>query len=97
MQLPKGFSFRGTAANLCDANIPRSVKRIAERLDKLKFKEVLSTFELSVGIGCSIVTIRAVASHPALAEYRCNPTKEKTVVWGSRRTIAELKKQLEKM
>lgn len=97
MQLPKGFKFRGVAPNLSDVNIPRTVKRIAEHLDKLKFREVLSTFELSCGISCSTATIRTVASHPVLTDYRCNPTKEKTIVWGSKRTIAELKKQLEKM
>lgn len=97
MELPKGFKFRGVAPELSDANIPAIVKKIIEYLDKLKFTEVVGTFELSCGMRCSKSSIQSFASHPALGGYRCNPTKANTLVWGSRRTIAELKKQLEKM
>lgn len=93
MRLPKGFTLREGAS--LGGPLPRRVVIIQEYLDKVKFQEVITTFQLSQGVSCTQQYVQGIGSHPALAEYRFK-TIGQPILWGSKRTIAELKKQLEK-
>jgi hypothetical protein len=93
MQLPKGFTLRGNVSP--GGNLPALVKKTIAHLDAMKFKEVVTTFELSSIIGVTVHALQCHATHPAVAAYRYQG-KQSQVIWGSKRTIAELKRQMEK-
>lgn len=93
MQLPKGFKVREGAE--LQGPLPRLVVKIQAFLDSTKFQEVMTTFQLAQGTSYTPGTVRSEGAHPALELYRYK-TPSGTILWGSKRTIAELRKQLKK-
>ena len=88
MPLPAGFKVSGV--NSGTALVPPRVKKIIAILDKKPFGDLMTSMEvmqqakLSVGSSC--------CSHPALAEYR--ERVDNKYFWGSRKSIAQLRKQM---
>lgn len=93
MQLPKGFKLREGAE--IRGPLPPIITKVLTYLDSTKFGDLLTTFQLSQAVKYSTPSIQGVAAHPALAEYRFTQSS-RAILWGSKRTIAELKKQLKK-
>jgi len=93
IQLPKGFKLRAGAE--LHGPLPRAVETIAKYLDAIKYEEIINTFQLGQSVNLSMSVIHHYAAHPHLAAYRLK-TNNSVVLWGSKRTITELKKRLEK-
>lgn len=93
MQLPKGFKLRDGLA--LQGTLPRPIVVIMKYLDTVDFQEVLTGFQLSQAISHGQSYIHGSGRHPALKDYRYQ-TPQRLVLWGNKRTIASLKKQLRK-
>jgi len=93
MQLPKGFSLREGAT--LSGPLPRTVSRIIEYLETVKAGELITTYQLAVALRLTTGTVQAICAHPALMPFRYS-LQARRIVWGGKRTISELKKQLEK-
>lgn len=89
-EIPKGFTLRsGTMPSV----IPAAVRRALDVLEKLPFKEIINTKELAARIGVVTDTLRGGHSaDEALKENRF--TYRGNVLWGSKKTIAELRRQM---
>jgi hypothetical protein len=76
--------------NISCSGVPPGIKRIMGILDKHSFKEILTTDQilslagLSYSYGCHL-------SHPILEDYRYKASPSR-VFYGSKKTIAELRK-----
>jgi len=91
-QLPKGFTIREGVK--LSGPLPQFVGRMIEHLEKLPRQELLLTAQLAESMNVSRGSIQGWASHSALLPYRfC--IEGKKILWGSKKTIAALKKQLE--
>jgi hypothetical protein len=88
MPLPAGFKVNGVKSGT--VLIPPRVKKIIAVLDKQSFGELMTSMELMTQAGLSVGS--AACSHPALAEYR--EKIDNKYFWGSRKSIAQLRKQL---
>lgn len=77
--------------------VPLPVARAIEVLEKLPFKELLTTRQLAESIGIQKPTFGHYAPHSAMSPYRFDCGKQsKGLLWGSSRTISELRRQLER-
>jgi hypothetical protein len=90
MPLPAGFKVNGSATPVDGLLVPPRVKKILAILDKLPFQEVITTLEVSLRLGRS--TSGNFMGHPALEAYR--EKVDNKLFWGSRKSIAQLRKQL---
>lgn len=91
----KGFSVRGAGGRTFGKVPPFVVKMIAE-LEKLTFKELLTTRSLQELMRVSMDHIRKYTSDPNLASHKFQRCRGEGSLWGSKRTIRELKRQMEK-
>lgn len=92
-QLPKGFRVREGVE--LKGPLPTFVANMIEYLEKLPRQELLLTAQLADCMNVAKTSVQSWASHSALLPHRfC--LEGKKILWGSKRTIAELKKQLEK-
>ena len=89
MPLPVGFKVNGLKIT-SHGLLPPRVKKIIALLDQQPFGELMTSMEVlqrteqSVGASC--------VSHPALADYR--EKVDNKLFWGSKKSIAQLRKQL---
>ena len=91
MPLPAGFKVNGsTVEEVRRGLIPPRAKKIMALLDKLPFNDLLTSLELGERVALSVGG--AWTSHPSLAEYR--QKVDNRFFWGSRKSIAQLRKQL---
>lgn len=75
------------------------VERIKRSLSGLKYKEVLTTAQLAEVLGISYGRLKAAyTADPALTDYRLKVKlfdRSNQVVWGSKKTIEELKRRVQ--
>jgi hypothetical protein len=88
MPLPVGFKVGGADASKMSE--PPQVKKIKAILDALPFTELLTTRDVGIRINSLINGINA--NHPALDSY--HEKVDGRWFWGSRKSIAKLRKQL---
>jgi hypothetical protein len=91
MPLPAGFKVNGAKSGT--SLVPPRVKKIAALLDKQPFGELMTSNEISYILSLSVGG--AWSCHPALIEYR--EKVDNKYFWGSRKSIAQLRKQLAKL
>jgi hypothetical protein len=91
----KGFSVRG-ADGKNFSRIPPTLKKMIEFLDALPFKELTTSIGLARSIDVTMDCVHKYACWPELAENKFQRSKIGGNLWGSKRTIKELKKQLAK-
>lgn len=93
MPLPAGFKVNGSkTASSSVFPIPPRAKKIMTMLDKLPVSEVLTTLEMTLRAGMSPSASGGLTTHPAILEYR--EKVDNKVFWGSKKTIAELRRKL---
>jgi hypothetical protein len=88
MPLPAGFKVNGIKSGT--ALVPPRVKKIIVILDKQPFGELMTSMELMMQAELSAGS--SVCAHPALSEYR--EKIDNKYFWGSKKSIAQLRKQL---
>jgi hypothetical protein len=88
MPLPAGFKVNGTKSG--NILVPPRVKKIIALLDKQSFGDLMTSNEVSQRLSLSVGG--AWACHPALIDYR--EKVDNKYFWGSRKSIAQLRKQL---
>lgn len=71
---------------------PASIQKIQSYLDSLPYKELVRIRSVAEHFGVTLNTVRQDTKHPALADYR-QDLKYNDVVWGSRKTIKELRRR----
>lgn len=91
MPLPAGFKVNGTKTTGKELIPPRAIK-IMGSLNALPFGDLITSNELSVRVSLSIGG--AWSSLPCLVDYR--EKIDNKHFWGSRKSIAHLRKQLAK-
>jgi hypothetical protein len=87
--LLEGFKLCST--NAAPGLLSAMAKRAIVVLDKLPFKELVDTRELCARMKCAISTFHRDSANPDLKDY-CFSVSENRKVWGSKRTIKELKR-----
>lgn len=90
MPLPPGFKVNGSKGTTIETPIPPRARKIIELLDALPFTELLTTMEVSARLGLSLSG--SYMNHPTLGDYR--EKVDNKLFWGTRKSIAELRKQL---
>ena len=90
MPLPTGFKVNGTKSGVM--LVPPRVLKIIALLEKQPFGELMTSIE--VGQRTFLSVGGAWASHPALFSHR--EKVDNKYFWGSRKSIAQLRKQLAK-
>lgn len=91
MGIPEGFKVSSTMVSV-GIKIPALVNRLIAALITVPYLELLDTQQIAVRIDAFASTVRGVATHPALALYRHKV--ETKLVWGSKKTIIELRKRM---
>lgn len=77
--------------------VPLAVTRIIEALEKLPFKDLLTTRQLAGLVGLQHSSLSHYTSHSALLSHKYDSGKaSRGNYWGSTRTVLELKRMLEK-
>jgi hypothetical protein len=75
-----------------------TIDRIVQFLDKMKFKEVVTTAELADAISISYGRLKTTyTTAPSLVGYRLKVQllgRPNQTVWGSKKTIEELKRRV---
>lgn len=86
--------------SLASSTVPLFVRKLSAFLDKQKFADVWSTYDLALELGVAKRTIQQHQRHPMLCDYwdyavQDNPTGHKNTitVWGSKKTIATHRRQ----
>lgn len=87
----KGFKVRGRSSGFA-GQLPACGKRAIQVLDKLPFKQLMRTRELAELVGVQHHTIQHIATLAQLSEYRFTVSKSESLLWGSKKTIKELKR-----
>ncbi len=91
MPLPAGFKVNGFKTTASSGMpIPPRVRKVTTILDRLPFEELLTTQEVAGRAGFS--NSGSVICHPAFEPYR--EKVDGKLFWGSRQSIAKLRKQL---
>jgi hypothetical protein len=86
-----GFRIDGTVTSF--SNAPLCVVRAIEALEKLPFKELLTTRQLAELLGIQHNSFAHHASNPRMSKYKYyTGTPTKGYLWGSKKTLAELKR-----
>lgn len=88
MPLPPGFKINGSAIHSSTGLIPPRVRKIIAFLTPLPADELMTTMDVTQTLG--VADLRT--NHPALRDYR--ETVDGKLFWGSRASIAQLRKQL---
>lgn len=88
--LPEGFRVNGTVY-VAD-NVPPLVHKVIAELDKLPFKELVTTRQLAAITHYTINTLQQWSADPFLKDYRFTHKNRSMIFWGSKRTIKELKR-----
>lgn len=88
MALPSGFTVNGVKQDPSKMHVPPMVKKVITALDKLPFKFLMSTMELS--IHCGFCSTGSSLNHPVLRDYWEMDGRKK--LWGSRKSIAHWRK-----
>lgn len=92
MPLPAEFKVDGSVPEAQESKlIPPRAKKIMASLDVLPFGELLTSSELGQRTNLSFGG--AWTNHPAVMDYR--QKVDNKLFWGSRKSIAKLRKQLE--
>lgn len=90
MALPAGFKVNGLSGGSGAVKIPAPVQKVLAFLDELPYKELMDTRELWVKTGVN--PARSPFYLPIVDSYRQKVDNKN--VWGSPKTIAELRRQL---
>lgn len=90
MPLPAGFKLNGVKLDVTRIPVPPRVRKIIDILDALPANELLTTMEVSVRLGLSLAG--NFTNQPVLVDYR--EKVDNKLFWGSRKSIAQLRKQL---
>jgi len=90
MPLPAGFKVNGSKISGKNLRVPPGAQKIITFLDKVPFSELLTTMNLALQLGLSVSG--SSVSHPVLAPYHEKVDGKR--FWGSRKSIAQLRKQL---
>lgn len=89
---PANFSgFTMSSDGVVPDFVPRCAKNALEFLEKLKFRKLATTRQVSNAIGVTLNYLNHFGVHPALSKNRF--TYMGKVYWGSKRTIMELNRQ----
>lgn len=91
MPLPAGFVVNGSTVKSEAWSLPPRGKKMVEILEKLPLGEVLTSQEVSIRIGGALQG-GSLNTHPGLHDYR--EKIDGRVFWGSKKSIAKLRKQL---
>src|ERR1700679_1096748 len=92
--IPLGFRLGGE--HFEPITLPAAVARAVKTLKHLSFKELLTTRQLAEICGMQKMSFSHYVGHPALFVYKHNTGQtSRGNLWGSSRTIRELKRQLE--
>lgn len=92
MPLPKGFKVDGSVPAVQGAQlVPPRVRKIIVLLNTLPVGKLLSSAELGQRVNLSFGG--AWTNHPVVMDYR--QKVDGKLFWGSRKSIAKLRKQLE--
>ena len=83
----------GAASLPSPARPPKGVRDAIAYLDRLPFKTILRARGVAKAIRRSHADFRAIGPHEAMKLYR-HDFNCRDVVWGSRKTIRELKRRL---
>lgn len=89
MPLPAGFKVNGNTVSSVGL-IPPLVKKVATKLDKIRFGELLTSQEVAARY--RITSNGGWICHPALQNYR--EKVDNKVYWGSQKSIKQLRKKL---
>jgi hypothetical protein len=89
-----GFTMRNPSS-YTGVSAPPCVTKAIEYLEKLPYKELISTRDLSSAIRSSYGYFSREAPNAHLKPY-CVKMRPSVVLWGSKRTIKELQRQMEK-
>jgi len=87
--IPKGFTLKGGGTS--DSNIPTVARKVVAFLEKLPFKELVDSRQLASVIGVQLNTLQQHMKDPYVLGNRYNLYSCR-VMWGSKRTIRELKR-----
>ncbi len=90
MPLPSGFKVNGSKTTHSGIPIPPKVRHMQEVLDALPSDELLTTIEMCAQTGSSMGGSHL--QHPALQNFR--EKIDNKLFWGSRKSIARLRKKL---
>jgi len=91
MSLPAGFKVNGQKnATGGGQPVPPRVKQMMLLLENLPTGDVLTSTELATRLSMSVGG--PALQHPAIADYR--EKVDNKLFWGSRKSIAQLRKQL---
>lgn len=96
-QDPLSLGFRLSGKSFEPTTLPVAVARAVKVLKHLSFKELLTTRQLAQLSGLQKMSFSHYVGHPALSVYKYNIGQtSRGNMWGSVRTMRELKRQLEK-
>jgi hypothetical protein len=90
MPLPAGFKVNGSKTDGKGVLVPPRVQKMMAFLSTLPANELMTSMEFASQAGYS--TSGSFVTHPALKEYR--EKVDGKLFWGSRKSIAQLRKQL---
>jgi hypothetical protein len=88
--LPDGFCLKSGSTKFQSSSL---IRRVIDILENLPKKELVTTNDLAGILGVRPDTVRGEATDPLLAPYRYKHTSG--VLWGSKKTIAELRARME--
>jgi hypothetical protein len=92
MPLPAGFKVNGSkVTKAVSIPVPPRVQKMIQILDALASDELVTTSEFSERLGRDLHS-GGGNTHPALRDYR--EKVDNRMFWGSRQSIASLRKQL---
>ena len=91
MVFPSDFKIRGGL--VLSGSISPTVARCIKALDALPFKELITPRQLAALAKATHYTLMSLGADPALAPYKFQHQHKN--YWGNKKTIAELKRQME--